>query len=202
MSLVVNAKPLYRTPSRSFTISFHGCFLVASPCIYKLNNLSQQKKNQNWLKKDLKMVRLLSFLKVFSTTTLLFLFFQNGKLIISGFNPLNSSIIISLIHSSCSCNVGSGRELILRSSKGVDHFAITAASHPFHVYIYKFNQFSWFSINYSFISLEVLHKLNALGWIRNLGRWWSWITKMQAQTPIQNLDLFLFQKLRHLKSKL
>ncbi|KAL7612804.1 hypothetical protein Lser_V15G07671 [Lactuca serriola] len=50
------------------------------------------------------MVRLLSFLKVFSTTTLLFLFFQNG----------------------------SGRELILRSSKGVDHFAITAASHPFH----------------------------------------------------------------------
>ncbi|CAH1437615.1 unnamed protein product [Lactuca virosa] len=27
---------------------------------------------------------------------------------------------------------GSGRELILRSSKGVDHFAITAASHPFH----------------------------------------------------------------------
>ncbi|KAI3520851.1 hypothetical protein L2E82_33448 [Cichorium intybus] len=49
------------------------------------------------------MVRLLSFLMAFTTTTLLFLFIQTG----SG-------------------------ELILRSSKGVDHFSTTAASHSFH----------------------------------------------------------------------
>ncbi|KAL4577264.1 hypothetical protein LXL04_013369 [Taraxacum kok-saghyz] len=47
------------------------------------------------------MVQLLSFLKVISTITLLFLFFQTG----------------------------SSRELILRSSKGVYHFATTR---PFH----------------------------------------------------------------------
>nr|XP_043635080.1 uncharacterized protein LOC122606183 [Erigeron canadensis] len=107
-NLILDCLFYLSTPTCTTLLNTINFFYVAS--IYKRHHLRQQyiqqekeKEEPQQSKKKLKMVRLSAFLKVFTTVTLVFLFFQTG----------------------------SGRELTMKSSNAVDHYATTTTSNMF-----------------------------------------------------------------------